>query len=578
MEFIIRKKKIDKSFTDLIIERLGLSLEELKEYQDIASSKRKNLLEILVENGYSDEEIAKIKAEYFGYTYDRLTNYIPEEYLLNIFDKNFLKNRLILPISLKDNVLIVAMVEPSDIITLNEMVEILKKNGYSVGEISIIVTTKNQLLEKIDSLFEEKAKLSKILQTLEKTTETTIYKDFSNELKEVTETSSPIIALANQIIEDAYKKGASDIHIQPTENNLRIRFRIDGDLNDYLVLPKYTADAIIARYKIMANMKLDEKRLPQDSRINYNYYNPSINIDLRVSTIPSVYGEDLVMRILDKSNVILDLNKLGFSDEYLSLYRDSILKPYGIILHVGPTGSGKTTTLYSALKEIDKPDIKVLTVEDPVEYQLGGSIVQTNINPAAGYTFAKAIRSFLRHDPDVILVGEIRDLETAKTAVEASLTGHLVFSTLHTNDSVSTITRLEEMGVETYLLADSLLLICAQRLVKKICPHCKEEYKATKKEKIILENAGMEFEENLTLYKGAGCSVCNFTGYKGRTGIHELLKIDDVLKSMIIDKASTEDMKKYALGHGMKTLRQDGLLKALKGITTIEEVVKSTLE
>ncbi|WP_051524426.1 GspE/PulE family protein [Sulfurihydrogenibium subterraneum] len=578
MGYIIRKKKSTVNFTDLITERLGISIDELKQLQELASEKKKSVLEILIERGYSEEEIAKIKAEYFGYTYDKLTNYIPEEYLVNLFDKNYLKNRLILPISLKNDVLVIAMAEPSDVLSLNEIIEKLNKEGYKIGELSVIVTTKNQILEKIDSIYEEKEKISKILHTLNSVTESTVFKDFKAELEKVTETSSPIIALANQIIEDAVKRGASDIHIQPTELNLRIRFRVDGDLTDYLVLPKYLSDAIVSRYKIMADMKIDEKRVPQDSRINYNFYNPAYNIDLRVSTIPTVYGEDLVMRILDKSNVILDLDKLGFSEEYLNLYRETIRKPYGIILHVGPTGSGKTTTLYSALKEIDTPDVKILTVEDPVEYQLGGSIVQTNINPSAGYTFARAIRSFLRHDPDIILVGEIRDVETAKTAIEASLTGHLVFSTLHTNDAVSTITRLEEMGIETYLLADSLLLICAQRLVKRICKNCKEEYKPSKKERIIIENSGLEINENTKIFRGIGCQVCNFTGYKGRTGIHELLKVDENVKSMIIEEASTETIKKYALEHGMKTLRQDGILKVLQGITTVEEVIKNTLE
>ncbi|MEJ5172925.1 MAG: GspE/PulE family protein [Hydrogenothermaceae bacterium] len=576
MGYIIRKKISTESFTDLIIKKLGLTLDELRVYQEKAAQERKNLLQVLIDVGYSEEEIAKIKAEYFGFTFDRLTNYIPEDYLLNIFDKNYLKNRLVLPLSYSNNVLILAMVEPSDVLTINEVVEILTNNGYTVSEVSIIVTTKQQILEKIDSLYEEKVKISKILDILNKNEEKVIYKSFEGELKDVSETSSPVIALANQIIEDAYRKGASDIHLQPTENTLRIRFRVDGDLTDYLILPKYMIEPLVTRYKIMANMKIDEKRLPQDSRINFARYNPSINIDLRVSTVPSVYGEDLVMRILDKSSVILDITKLGFSEDYLQLYRETIQKPYGIILHVGPTGSGKTTTLYSALKEIDKPDIKILTVEDPVEYMLGGSIVQTNINPSTGYTFAKAIRSFLRHDPDVILVGEIRDIETAKTAVEASLTGHLVFSTLHTNDSVSTITRLEEMGIETYLLADSLLLICAQRLIKKICNNCKEEYKPSKKEVKIFEDSGLEIGEE-RLYKGLGCKICNFTGYKGRTGIHELLNVDDNIKSMIIDQVSTEEMKRYALSHGMKTLRQDGLLKVLKGITTVEEVVKNTI-
>lgn len=577
MGYIIRKRVSKESFTDLIIQRLGISIDELKEFQERAAREKKNVLQILVEQGYSEEEIAKIKAEYFGFTYDRLTNYIPEDYLLGVFDKNFLRNRLVLPLSLNNGVLILAMVEPSDIITVNEVVEMLSNNGHTVSEVSVIITTKQQLIEKIDSLFEEREKISKILDLLNKNEEKVVFKSFEDELKDVSETSSPVIALANQIIEDAYRRGASDIHLQPTENSLRVRIRVDGDLNDYLILPKYMIEPLVTRYKIMANMKIDEKRVPQDSRINFAKYNPSINIDLRVSTIPSAYGEDLVMRILDKSNVILDITKLGFSDDYLELYRETIQKPYGIILHVGPTGSGKTTTLYSALKEIDKPDIKILTVEDPVEYMLGGSIVQTNINPAAGYTFAKAIRAFLRHDPDVILVGEIRDIETAKTAVEASLTGHLVFSTLHTNDSVSTITRLAEMGVETYLLADSLLLICAQRLIKRVCQHCREEYKPSKKEVKIFEDSGLELKED-RLYRGLGCKACNFTGYKGRTGIHELLNVDDRIKSMIIEQASTEEIRKYALGVGMKTLRQDGLLKALKGITTVEEVVRNTIQ
>ncbi|MDQ7055392.1 MAG: GspE/PulE family protein [Persephonella sp.] len=283
------------------------------------------------------------------------------------------------------------------------------------------------------------------------------------------------------------------------------------------------------------------------------------------------------MRLLLKSGAILDLEKLGFSEEHLNLYRETIRKPYGIILHVGPTGSGKTTTLYSALKEIDTPEKKIITVEDPVEYTLGGSIVQTSINPLAGYTFAKALKSFLRHDPDVMLVGEIRDLETARIAVEASLTGHLVFSTLHTNDAVSTITRLEEMGIESYLLADSLLLICAQRLVKRACSNCKTEYKPSKKEEIVIKNAGFEIDENTRLYKGLGCKMCNFTGYRGRTGIHELLKVDDEIKSMLIEKKGTDEIKHMALKKGMKTLRQDAVLKALSGITTIDEVIRVTL-
>ncbi|WP_457641560.1 GspE/PulE family protein [Persephonella sp.] len=575
MSVIIKRKIPDKSFIDLIIERLGLSVESIKKYQDIAKRESKNLLQVLIENGYSEEEIAKIKAEYFGYKFDRLTNYVPPEDITEIFSKKFLMERYILPLSYDKNVLTLAMVEPTDVISINEVIEILKQHGKKISEVNIIITTKKQIIEKIELLYEEKKKLEELLKVLQIEEK----EEFKIEqTEEITETSSPIISLAHRIIEDAYRKNASDIHIQPAESNSKIRIRVDGDLTDYLVIPKFVHEPLITRYKIMANMKIDEKRVPQDARINFAKFNPAINIDLRVSTVPTIYGEDLVMRILDKGSVILDLDRLGFSEDHLKLYRETIRKPYGIILHVGPTGSGKTTTLYSALKEIDTPEKKIITVEDPVEYTLGGSIVQTNINPAAGYTFAKAIKSFLRHDPDVMLVGEIRDIETAKIAVEASLTGHLVFSTLHTNDAVSTVTRLEEMGIESYLLADSLLLICAQRLVKKICNNCKKEYKPSKKEEIVIQKAGFEIDENIKLFKGEGCKVCNFTGYKGRTGIHELLKVDEEIKSMLIEKRSTEEIKKAALKKGMKTLRQDAVLKTLQGITTIDEVIRVTLE
>ncbi len=576
MRVKIKRASPEVSFIDLIIERLGLSTEEIQKFQQKAKEQKKSLLQILIEQGYSEEEIAKIKADYFGYKFEKLTNYVPPEDIVNIFSKDFLKERLILPLSYQGGILKIAMVEPTDIVSINEVIERLKSHGIEITEVDIVVTTKKQILEKIELIFEEKKKIEELLNILE--SEKDIQLEEIETEEKITEKSSPIIALANKIIEDAYRKGASDIHIQPTENSSVIRMRIDGDLTEYLVLPKYAHEPLITRYKIMSNMKIDEKRVPQDARINFERYNPSIKVDLRVSTVPTIYGEDLVMRLLLKSGAILDLEKLGFSEEHLKLYRETIRKPYGIILHVGPTGSGKTTTLYSALKEIDTPEKKIITVEDPVEYTLGGSIVQTSINPLAGYTFAKAIKAFLRHDPDVMLVGEIRDLETARIAVEASLTGHLVFSTLHTNDAVSTITRLEEMGIESYLLADSLLLICAQRLVKKVCTNCKTEYKPSKKEEIVIKNAGFEIDENTRLYKGLGCKMCNFTGYRGRTGIHELLKVDDEIKSMLIERRGTDEIKDIALKKGMKTLRQDAVLKALSGITTIDEVIRVTIE
>ncbi|SNZ06691.1 type IV pilus assembly protein PilB [Persephonella hydrogeniphila] len=576
MKVKVKRASPEKSFIELITERLGLSPEEIQRFQQIAKKEKKSLLQVLIEQGYSEEEIAKIKADYFGYKFDRLTNYVPPEDIIDIFSKEFLKERLVLPLNYEGGILRIAMVEPTDMVSINEVIERLKKHGIEINEVDIVVTTKKQILDKIELIFEETKKIEELLSILKSESEISVEEITKEE--SISEKSSPIIALANKIVEDAYKKGASDIHIQPTEKSSIIRMRIDGDLTDYLVLPKYAHEPLITRFKIMSNMKIDEKRVPQDARINFERYNPNIKVDLRVSTVPSIYGEDLVMRLLLKTGAILDLTKLGFSKRHLDLYRETIRKPYGIILHVGPTGSGKTTTLYSALKEIDTPEKKIITVEDPVEYTLGGSIVQTSINPLAGYTFAKAIKAFLRHDPDVMLVGEIRDLETARIAVEASLTGHLVFSTLHTNDAVSTITRLEEMGIESYLLADSLLLICAQRLVKKICNNCKTEYKPSKKEEIVIKNAGFEVNENTKLYKGLGCKICNFTGYKGRTGIHELLKVDEEIKGMLIEKKSTEEIKQTAIQKGMKTLRQDAVMKALEGITTIDEVIKVTIQ
>ncbi len=572
----INKRLSTKSFTELIIERLGITPQKLREYQDEASKQKKSLLQILIENGYSEEDIAKIKAEYFGFSFDRLTNYIPPDFVKEIFDKDFLKRRLILPLDYKDEILTLAMYEPTDAITINEVIEILKNNGYNVKEVNVVVTTKKQLEEKIDSIFEDERKIKEILEAVSQ-----IFPEYQEEIKqketEISEKSSPIITLANKIVEEAYRKRASDIHIQPKEKELSVRYRIDGELHEVLKLPKYIQDALTTRYKIMANLKIDEKRLPQDGRIDFSRYNPSIKIDLRVSTVPTIYGEDIVMRILDKNNAILNLEKLGFTEENLNLYRQMIKKPYGMILHTGPTGSGKTTTLYSALKEIDTPEKKIITVEDPVEYTLGGSIVQTSINPAAGYTFAKALKAFLRHDPDVILVGEIRDKETGKIAVEAALTGHLVFSTLHTNDAVSTITRLREMGIENYLISDALILVVAQRLAKKICPSCKTHYTPSKKDLLIIKEAGFDISNVKQLYRGAGCKECNFTGYKGRIGIHELFKLSDTIKEMIVENKSTEEIKQQALKEGMKTLRQDAVYKAIQGITTIDEVERITV-
>ncbi len=585
MNVKINKGTSEKSFIDLISDKLGISFEAIKVLQNEARKENKNLLQLLTEKGFPEEKIAEIKAEYLGYKYDDLSHYYPPPEIIKVFPETFLKKRLILPLDYDNRTLTVAMVEPTDIMSLNETIDILKKEGFLISEVNIVVTTKTKLLNKIDIIYENEKQLEsnqqELIEKYEKKKEALSKlkksKNIDQDLEELS-ADLPVIVLANKIIEYAYKKGASDIHIQPEEEKVAVRCRIDGDLMEFLSLPKNIHDGLVTRYKIMCNMKIDERRLPQDARINYAQFNPEINIDLRVSTVPTVYGEDIVMRILDKGNVVLDLEKLGFTEENLELYRNAIRKPYGMILLVGPTGSGKTTALYSALREIDTPEKKIITVEDPVEYTLGGTIVQTSINPSAGYTFDKALRAFLRHDPDVILVGEIRDPETAKIAVEASLTGHLVFSTLHTNDSINTVVRLGEMGIESYLIGDSLLLVVAQRLAKRICSNCKTEYKPDEKEKIIIKEAGFDVDENTVVYKGEGCEVCNYTGYKGRVGIQEVLKIDREMKDLLLKEVGIDVLREEAIKKGLKTLRQDGVLKALQGITTLDQVVKTTIE
>jgi general secretion pathway protein E len=383
----------------------------------------------------------------------------------------------------------------------------------------------------------------------------------------------PVIKLVNLIFSIAVKDRASDIHIQPYEKDLRVRFRIDGLLYDMYKPPKRAQDAIISRVKVMAGLDVAEKRLPQDGRIKIRVNEK--DIDVRVSIIPSAYGEQVVMRLLDKGSAMVGLERIGMSPEFEKTIVSLITKPQGVFLVTGPTGSGKTTTLYAALQLINTPEKNILTVEDPVEYILPG-IGQMQVNPKIDLNFAKALRSFLRQDPDVIMVGEIRDEETARIAIQAALTGHLVFSTLHTNDSASALTRLIDMGVEPYLLTSSITAILAQRLVRKICPHCREVYKPTEFESELL--AEYLKSSGRILYKGRGCENCIDTGYIGRTGIFELLKMSSKIRQMVQLKKSSEEIKDEAIKEGMLTLREDGLNKAFEGTTTLSEILRVTIE
>ncbi len=576
------KKVPRKSFEELLIEKGLITKEQLQEFLVIVTKERKGLDQILLDGGFAEEKIAAVMAESLGYEFVDVTTFPLQSDLLKHVKPAYAKNYKVLPIKYVNSELTVAMVEPRDLMALDEVARFYKDARYVLKSVKVVVTTSKKLftaIEKFYGLSKEKGKdkdslgFGSLLDTVAETMRADV--EVAEVAKEeAKEDSAPVVMLANRIVEEGYNKRASDIHLEPSLYNLRIRYRIDGELTEVMRVPKYVQDALIARYKIMSDLRIDERRVPQDGRIDFSKHNPSVEIDLRVSTVPTTHGEDIVMRILDKTSSLLTIEMLGFNDHCMKLYKEAIQAPYGILLHVGPTGSGKSTALFAALKTLDTPDVKIVTAEDPVEYTLGGQVIQSNVNPAAGYTFAKAIRAFMRHDPDIILIGEIRDLETAKTAVEASLTGHMVFSTLHTNDAVGTITRLIEMGIESYLIADSIVLVCAQRLGRKICPKCKEAYKSTEAEEELSKG---DVKAGTTLYRGKGCDACDGSGEKGRTGIYEILLVNREFRNLLIKGAGTEELRRVALETGMMTLRQDAIDKALKGMISLEQVLENTV-
>ena len=478
----------------------------------------------------------------------------------------FCKENLVLPVGLVGDFLLVAFANPFEVTVPNKIHEMTGK------KVIRLLAREKDLKEKFtrdrtqgDAQFAEVVK--EIGQEFgEKGAELTV--------EDVTEESGPIIQLSNRIIEDAYFGGASDIHIEPGEKEMTVRYRVDGLCHEKLRLPIKVAPALIARLKIMCNLDIAERRLPQDGRIVFKQYSKKgIDIDLRVATGPLNYGEGVVMRILDKQKSTLPLTALGFSDENLAKYRECIRQPYGMILHCGPTGSGKSMTLYSALSEINAPDVNIQTAEDPIEYTLAG-INQMQMSRQIGLTFARALRCYLRMDPDIILVGEIRDQETAEIAIEAALTGHLLVSTLHTNDAPSTIARLSEMEVEPFMISASLVCVCAQRLMRRVCKNCKQPYTPAGREKEILEKA-LGWSGEIFKANPQGCPTCGGTGYKGRVGIHELMTNSEELTAAINAKAETAEIKRLAIKGGMKTLHQDSMLKVKLGLSTIEEALSN---
>ncbi len=534
----------------------------------------KRIGEILIEKKYlSDEELLNALSLQFGIPVVDLSNYEIREDIVKILPQDMIKKYKVIPINRFGNTLILAVDDPTDISAIDD---IKFFTGYNID---IVIASTSAIRDTIDKILDNVSSLEQVEQNFH--LEDIEFEDISDEdetdlnLLETETKQGPVVKLVNYILTEAVKKKVSDIHIEQYEKSFRVRYRIDGVLSEFMKLPLKLRSAIVSRIKIMSHMNIAERRVPQDGRIKLKYGKKQ-EIDFRVSTLPTLFGEKVVLRLLDKSNLNLDLRVLGFEQRELELFKKAIAKPYGMILVTGPTGSGKTTTLYSALSELNTIDVNISTAEDPVEYNLEG-INQVQIRENVGLTFASALRSFLRQDPDIILVGEMRDLETAEIGIKAALTGHLVLSTLHTNDAPGTVTRLVDMGVEPFLISSSLLLVVAQRLARKICQNCKTEYKIDKK---VLLRYGVKEEEldTFKVYKGEGCDVCNSTGYKGRVALYEVMGISDDLKELIARGANTQELKELANKEGMKNLREVGLMKVNQGITTLEEISRVTIQ
>ena len=521
----------------------------------------KKIGQILVEDGYTtDNDIMEVLEFQLGIPHVDLEKYLIKPEIVLEIPENIARRYDLIAIDKKGDYLIVAMADPLNFFAIDDM------KVFTKYEIQPAIAPREIIQKNIDKFY-RKESTEKMLKEFKDSYEIgNVEKLEEEELLEVT--SAPIVKLINSIIEQAVDSKASDIHIEPYAEDIRVRFRVDGDLHEIMKLSSSSLSAMVTRIKIMGKMNIAEKRIPQDGRVETKIRGKEM--DIRISTIPTVYGEKIVLRLLDRSNFMFSKEELGFTEENLKAFNRILGQPYGMVLVTGPTGSGKTTTLYAILKEINKIEKNIITVEDPVEYKLDG-INQVQVNPKAGLTFASGLRSILRQDPDIIMVGEIRDSETAEIAVRAAITGHLVLSTLHTNDSSSSIMRLIDMGVEPYLVSSAVIGIVSQRLVKELCPNCKIPYEASYSEKSLL---GLNIDESITLYGPRGCNKCN-GGYKGRRAVHEIMIINENIRQLIDKGASIDDLRIAAEKQGMVSLLEDSVNLALKGLTTIEEVLKA---
>ncbi len=564
---------------ELLVKENLITEEQLKQALDHQRQHGGRLGTSVVKLGFiSDDEITAVLSRQYGVPSINLKSYEVDPQVIKLIPQETAQRYMIVPLSRVGSTLTIAMVDPTNVFAMDD---IKFMTGFNVEPVVASESAIREAIEKFYGGASAEEELDKVMKDLAGPEADLELQGEEEELTlqqlEKAAEEAPIIKLVNLILTDAVKRGASDIHIEPYEKDFRVRFRIDGVLHEVMEPPYKLKDAITSRVKIMAKLDISEKRLPQDGRIMLRMMKDGKrkDLDFRVSAVPTLFGEKIVLRLLDKENLRLDMTKLGFEPESLAKFEKAILKPYGMVLVTGPTGSGKTNTLYSSVSRLNTPETNILTAEDPVEFQLQG-INQVQMKDQIGLNFAAALRSFLRQDPNIILVGEIRDFETAEIAVKAALTGHLVLSTLHTNDAPSTISRLMNMGIEPFLVATSVNLICAQRLVRRICLQCREEIEVPKQ---ALLEAGFSPEEVKTLkvYAGKGCQVCNNTGYKGRVGLYEVMDINDELRELILVGASAMELRKKALEQGMIALRRSGLTKIKDGMTTLEEVLRESV-
>src|SRR5256714_4693995 len=564
---------------EILIKESLITQEQLQRPLEFQRQKGGKLGSCLTKRGFiPDDTIGGVLPRQYGVPSINLKFYEIDPNVIKLIPQDTALRYQVIPLSRVGSVLTIAMTDPTNVFAMDD---IKFMTGFKVEP---VVASESAIGEAItrfsggaDADSEELSKMMKDLVEDEELELAAEEAELDAASLEKAAEEAPIIKLVNLILTDSVKRGASDIHLEPYETEMRVRFRVDGVLQTVMSPPLRLKDAITSRLKIMAKLDIAEKRLPQDGRIMIKYRadGKKKELDFRVSTVPTLYGEKVVLRLLDKENLRLDMTKLGFESESLKKFERNILRPYGMVLVTGPTGSGKTNTLYSSVSRLNTVDTNIMTAEDPVEFQLAG-INQVQMKEQIGLNFAAALRAFLRQDPNIILVGEIRDFETAEIAVKAALTGHLVLSTLHTNDAPSTISRLMNMGIEPFLVATSVNLICAQRLVRRICSNCKEELEVPQ-QALIDEGYSPQEAKTVKIQKGKGCGVCNNTGYKGRTGLYEVMEVDDEIRELVLVGASAVELKKKAIERGMITLRRSGLIKVALGQTTLEEVARETI-